>query len=113
MKILCVEDGSVDVELIENGTILDGKVLIYKQGAQKPFILDIPDNYNNNNVIKELKELKIRLQAIINTFKQDKITLLEELPDIALLVTRIDNILKLIDKNCIKYINKRLEELKN
>lgn len=44
MKILCVEDGSVNVDAINNGDITNGKVLIYRQGAEKPFILDIPAN---------------------------------------------------------------------
>lgn len=42
MKILCVEDGSVDVDAIQNGDMRDGKVLVYKKGAEKPFVLDVP-----------------------------------------------------------------------
>lgn len=44
MKILCVEDGSVDVDAIQNGDMRDGKVLVYRKGAEKPFVLDVPAN---------------------------------------------------------------------
>lgn len=57
MKILCVEDGSVDIESIENGDIKNGKVLVYRQGAEKPFILDIPANEGvYEQMWKQLKE---------------------------------------------------------
>lgn len=40
ITVLCVEDGSVDLEEIENG-IQDGKVLVYRQGSQKPYTLEL------------------------------------------------------------------------
>lgn len=61
MKILCVEDGSVDIDALENGELRDGKVLIYRQGSQPPFVLDIPDN-NIPRVLKELEEVKSMLE---------------------------------------------------
>lgn len=41
MKILCVEDGSVDIEKIENNGLKDGQVLVYRQGARVPFVLEL------------------------------------------------------------------------
>ena len=56
MKILCVEDGSVDIDALENGELRDGKVLVYRQGSKPPFVLDIPNN-NIPRIILELKEI--------------------------------------------------------
>lgn len=61
MKILCVEDGSVDIDALENGELRDGKVLVYRQGSKPPFVLDIPNN-NIARVLKELKEIQARLE---------------------------------------------------
>lgn len=55
MKILCVEDGSVDIDAIENGELRDGKVLVYRQGSKPPFVLEIP---NEPKAITELKQLQ-------------------------------------------------------
>ena len=55
MKILCVEDGSVDIDALENGELGDGKVLVYRQGSKPPFILEIP---NEPKAITELKRLQ-------------------------------------------------------
>ena len=55
MKILCVEDGSVDIDALENGELRDGKVLVYRQGSKPPFVLEIP---NEPNAITELKQLQ-------------------------------------------------------
>lgn len=41
INILCVEDGSVDVESLENEGLHDGKVIIYRQGANPPFVLKL------------------------------------------------------------------------
>lgn len=109
MKVLCVEDGSVNIDAIENGELSDGKVLIYKQGAQKPFILDVPDNYADNTTIKELEELKTRLQVVIDASKRDRSISQDPL----VLAIRIESILKIINKDCIGYIDKRIEEIKN
>jgi len=43
MKILCVEDGSVDIDKIEQEGLQDGKILVYRQGARPPFVLDLDD----------------------------------------------------------------------
>ena len=43
MKILCVEDGSVDIEAIENGELAMSKVLVFKQGATPPYVIEVDD----------------------------------------------------------------------
>lgn len=43
MRILCVEDGSVDIEALEQEGLKDGKILVYRQGANMPFVLELPD----------------------------------------------------------------------
>ena len=55
MKILCVEDGSVDIDALENGELRDGKVLVYRQGSKPPFVLEIP---REPRAIEELKVLQ-------------------------------------------------------
>ena len=39
IQIICVEDGSVDIDELQD--IQDGKVLVYRQGSQPPFVLEI------------------------------------------------------------------------
>ena len=42
MKILCIEDGSVDIEALTNAPDLcDGKILIYRQGSVPPYIIEL------------------------------------------------------------------------
>lgn len=43
MKILCVEDGSIDIDKIESEGLQNGKVLVYRQGAKPPFVIEIDD----------------------------------------------------------------------
>lgn len=64
MKILCVEDGSVDLNTLEE-PLRDNKVLVYRRGATPPYVLEL--NYDTkrksclNYVIKELKEIQTRI----------------------------------------------------
>ena len=39
ITLLCVEDGSVDLEELEN--LEDGKVLTYRKGSRPPYVLEI------------------------------------------------------------------------
>ena len=55
MKILYVEDGSVDIDALENGELRECKVLVYRQGSKPPFVLEIP---NEPKAITELKQLQ-------------------------------------------------------
>lgn len=45
MKILCVEDGSVNIDVLETDGLKDGQVLVYRSGAKPPFVIDIPDSH--------------------------------------------------------------------
>lgn len=56
MKILCVEDGSIDTDAIEKEGLRDGKVLVYRQGATPPFILEIDDDFNYKKYWQQLKK---------------------------------------------------------
>lgn len=66
MRILCVEDGSVDIDALENGELRDGKVLVYRQGARMPFVLELPEFKDN------WKEKWDKLRAYVEeTLKED------------------------------------------
>ena len=45
---LAVEDGSVDIDALENEGLTPGKVLVYRQGAHQPFILE---NAEQNKIL--------------------------------------------------------------
>ena len=56
MKILCVEDGSVDLEnLPDRKEWRDDKVLVYRQGSRPPFVLEISEEYNYQRFWKILR----------------------------------------------------------
>lgn len=67
MKILCVEDGSVNLDALETDGLRDGKILVYRQGANMPFVLQLPD-------VKDVwKEKWDKLRAYIEeSFKEDE-----------------------------------------
>lgn len=44
ISILCVEDGSVDIQNIEENGLQDCNVLVYRQGSRPPFVLQLPRN---------------------------------------------------------------------
>lgn len=50
INILCVEDGSVDIDTLREDGLHDGKILVYRQGARPPFVLtiDIPNKKRGN-----------------------------------------------------------------
>lgn len=57
MKILCVEDGSIDTDAIESdGGLRNGEVLVYRQGATPPFVLDMGDADIRQAVYDRIKE---------------------------------------------------------
>lgn len=68
MKILCVEDGSVDIDAIEGkglqnyGGLKNGKMLIYRQGATPPFVLDIGDANKDEEVAIYKRALELYSQ---------------------------------------------------
>ena len=59
MKILCVEDGSVDIEGLEEEPLQDGKILLYRQGTKPPFVLEISDNKCNESEIRADERRKV------------------------------------------------------
>ena len=65
MKILVVEDGSVDLEDIEN--LEKGKVLTYRQGAQAPYVLDI-EKTKNETIKLEFKAFANEMKCLIQRF---------------------------------------------
>jgi len=64
INILCVEDGSVDVERLEQEGLHDGKVVIYRQGANPPFVLKLKTDdgelksEQNKVAVEKLEELQ-------------------------------------------------------
>ena len=74
MKILCVEDGSIDVENLEN-ELKDGGLLIYRHGAEKPYVLEIssPD-LCYKKMWKELKNEIIKKLPYTTSFRVEDIT---------------------------------------
>ena len=64
INILCVEDGSVDVERLEEEGLHDRKVLIYRQGANPPFVLKLKTDdeqlksEQNKVAVDKLEELQ-------------------------------------------------------
>ena len=59
MKILCVEDGSIDERRLEVVPLQDGEILVYRQGAKPPFVLEIPDNKYDESKIRADERIKV------------------------------------------------------
>lgn len=63
INLLCVEDGSVDIDDLEEG-LHDGKVVVYRQGAKPPFVLEINKSsdvyYNKWEKLKNLYETHLK-----------------------------------------------------
>lgn len=62
MGVLTVESGSVDTDALEQDGLSPGKVLVYRQGAKAPKIMDTPDNSANfteeeTRLLDEFKEI--------------------------------------------------------
>ena len=55
INLLIVEDGSVDIDDLEEG-LHDGKVVVYRQGATPPFVLEI--NRNSDTYYSKWMKLK-------------------------------------------------------
>ena len=85
MKILCVEDGSIDIEGLEKEPLRDGKILVYRQGAKPPFVLEMPDNKFNETEIRadERKKVCQQIKELIDPiFRQNVIALRHDIEDI-------------------------------
>lgn len=83
MKVLCVEDGSVNVDAIESGELKDGKILVYRQGSKPPFVLDIPDEtsaaYKKFIVVWEELKRFIEENEYWSEFAKDALKKMEEI----------------------------------
>ena len=51
ISILCVEDGSVDLDELEESGLQDGKILVYRQGATPPYVLTMETDIVVNKVV--------------------------------------------------------------
>lgn len=70
MKILCVEDGSVDIDNLPNRKEWrDDKVLVYRQGSNPPFVLEISEESKGIDILLELKEISARINHLQSRFK--------------------------------------------
>ena len=71
--ILLVEDGSVDIDELENEGLAPGKILIYRQGAQNP---EFQTQTLDKNLIEwidhELVKLQYEMQEIVDKFELNK-----------------------------------------
>ena len=72
INILCVEDGSVDIDEISEDGLQDGMILPYRQGSTPPFVLsinkptcifDLEAKYAA--AVKELKEVKAGVNTLV------------------------------------------------
>lgn len=60
MKILCIEDGSVDLDALQEEPLRDGKVLVYRQGSTLPFVLELNDTDAKLEELAEKKDFACR-----------------------------------------------------
>jgi flagellar export protein FliJ len=62
MGILSVEDGSLDIENLEEEGLSPGKILIHRQGSSAPKLLstgNVPLDFQKEELLKELAQAKI------------------------------------------------------
>ena len=71
VNILCVEDGSVDLDSLEQEGLQDGKILVYRQGARPPFVLSFKfddsqlKHEQNKVVLEKLEDTQSKLEYIL------------------------------------------------
>ena len=71
MKILCIEDGSVDLDaLLDKKEWRDDKVIVYRQGSRPPFVVEITENCNYERCWNELKAHLENLQEVSTAEKK-------------------------------------------
>ena len=66
INVLCVEDGSVDVDALEEG-LHDGKVIVYRHGSTPPFVLEI--NKNSDTYYSKWEKLKAFYKDVLEERK--------------------------------------------
>lgn len=65
--ITVVEDGSIDVDSLEEEGLAPGKILVYRQGAQQPSTLRV-DTVSETFLQQQEESVMRDFQAIINAF---------------------------------------------
>ena len=65
--VLVVEDGSIDIDNVEEEGLAPGKVLVYRQGAQQPNTLRV-DTVSETFLQQQEESVMRDFQAIINAF---------------------------------------------
>ena len=109
MGVLTVEDGSVDTDNLEEEGLSPGKILVYRQGADKPQLMDsgrIPSDFTNEEeqLLKEFITVSGVSEFARNSTTPTQVTsgvalqLIAEQDDIRL-QSSVDSV-----KNCIKRI---------
>lgn len=71
-RFLYIEDGSVDVDLLQEELGIDTKIIIYRQGSQLPQLRELQEpamDYNDNIIAQKDKEIK-RLKECFKEIKQ-------------------------------------------
>jgi hypothetical protein len=67
MQILCVEDGSVDLDALEQDGLKDGMVLPYRQGSKPPFVLELDiDDYEKQYQEEKTSFLALKYSQLKN-----------------------------------------------
>lgn len=69
--VLCVEDGSVDTDELEEDGLAPGKVIVYRKGASAPSI-EIPNNSVHDFISSEqriLEEMKLITDAFMTSVR--------------------------------------------
>ena len=67
LPVLCVEDGSIDTDSVEEEGLAPGKVLVYRQGAEAPKTLNI-DMVSETYLQQQEESIMRDFQAIVNAF---------------------------------------------
>ena len=65
--VLVVEDGSIDIDNVEEEGLAPGKILVYRQGAQQPSTLRV-DTVSETFLQQQEESVMRDFQAIINAF---------------------------------------------
>jgi len=63
MKILCVEDGSVDIDKIEEEGLKDSGILVYRQGAKLPIVLEVDMPTKQEKIIEYINAARAKIKG--------------------------------------------------
>ncbi len=111
MGVLTVEDGSVDTDNLEEEGLSPGKILVYRQGAQKPALMDsgkVPDDFTaeEEQLLKEFITV-----SGVSEFARNSATPTQVTSGLALqLIAEQDDIRLAISADSVKYCIKRIAQ---